>query len=138
MRSFRRKLMLGVSLLVLIFMLLFVVIPYLIAGPPTPLFHVRNHDTGVHELRVEIYDLENNSVLDKTYELSAGEEVYHAKSFRFRVPGFEIVDYTFKFTLDNEFTETYQTNIQPWNTVEVELYSEYAEGQPLSIGEITV
>ena len=138
MRSFRRKLMLGISLLVLIFMLLFVVFPYLIAGPPTPLFHVRNHDVGAHELRVEIYDLENNSVLDKTYEFSAGEEVYHAKPFRFRVPGFEVVDYTFKFTLDNMSTETYQTNIQPWNTVEVELYSEYAEGQPLSIGEITV
>jgi len=130
--------MLGISLLVLIFILLFLVIPYLIAGPPTPLFHVRNHDAGVHELRVEIYDLENNSLLDKTYEISAGEEVYRPKPFRFRVPGFEVVDYTFKFTLDNMSTETYQTNIQPWNTVEVELYSEYAEGQPLSIGEITV
>jgi len=138
MRSFRRKLMLGISLLVLIFMLLFVVIPYLIAGPPTPFFHIRNHDAGAHELRVEIYDLENNSVLDKTYEISAGEEVYHPKPFRFRVPGFEIVDYTFKFTLDNTSTETYHTNIQPWNTVEVELYADYAEGQPLSIGEISV
>ncbi|AKB30519.1 hypothetical protein MSSIT_3800 [Methanosarcina siciliae T4/M] len=38
------------------------------------------------------------------------------------------MDYTFKFTLDNMSAETYQTNIQPWNTVEVELYSEYAEG----------
>jgi hypothetical protein len=138
MRSFRRKLILGISLLVLIFMLLFVVVPYLIVGPPTPLFYVRNHDVGAHELRVEIYDLKNNSVLDKTYKLSAGEEVYHAKPFRFLVPGFEIVDYTFKFTLDNMSAETYQTNIQPWNTVEVELYSEYAESQPLSIGEITV
>ncbi|KKG07500.1 hypothetical protein EO95_14050 [Methanosarcina sp. 1.H.T.1A.1] len=138
MRSFRRKLMLGISLLVLIFMLLFVVVPYLIAGPPTPLFTVRNHDNEGHELRVEIYDSENNSVLDETYELAAGEEVYHPKPFRFRVPGFEIVDYTFKFTLDNMSTETYSTNVQPWNTVEVELYADYAEGQPISIGEISV
>jgi hypothetical protein len=138
MRSFRRKLMLGISLLVLISMSLFVVVPYLIAGPPTPLFSVRNHDVGVHEIRVEIYDSENNSVLDKTYELSAGEEVYHAKPFKFSVPGLEIVDYTFKFTLDNRLTETYRTNVQPWNTVEVELYADYAEGQPLLVGETTV
>ncbi|MDY9928096.1 hypothetical protein [Methanosarcina sp.] len=130
--------MLGISFLVMIFMLLFVVVPYLIAGPPTSLFHVQNHDVGVHELRIEIYDSKNSSVLDETYKLSAGEEVYHAKPFRFRVPGFEIVDYTFKFTLDNRITETYSTNIQPWNTIEVELYANYVEGQPLLIGETTV
>ncbi|WP_235283720.1 hypothetical protein [Methanosarcina sp. 2.H.T.1A.3] len=130
--------MLGISLLVLIFMLLFMVVPYLIAGPPTPLFSIRNHDVGVHELRVEVYDSKNSSMLDETYKLSAGEEVYHPKPFRFRVPGFEIVDYTFKFTLDNMSTEIYSTNVQPWNTVEVELYADYAEGRPLSIGEITV
>ncbi|HII80347.1 MAG TPA: hypothetical protein HA261_08135 [Methanosarcina sp.] len=138
MRSFRRSLMLGISLLLLVLMSLFVVVPYLIVGPPTPLFSVRNHDVGVHELRVEIHDSKNNSVLDKTYELSAGEEVYHPKPFRFLIPGFEMADYTFKFTLDNRFTETYSTNIQPWNTVEVELYSDYAEGRPIFIGEITV
>lgn len=138
MRSFRRSLMLWISFLVLILVSLFVVVPYLIAGPPTPLFSVRNHEVGVHELRVEIYDSKNNSILDKTYELSAGEEVYHAKPFRFLVPGLEVVDYTFEFTLDNRSTETYSTNIQPWNTVEVELYADYAEGQPLLIGETTV
>lgn len=130
--------MLGISLLLLVLMLLFVVVPYLIVGPPTPLFSVRNHDIGVHELRVEIYDSKNNSVFDKTYELLAEDEVYHPKPFRFLVPGFEITDYTFKFTLDNSFMETYSTNIQPWNTVEVDLYSDYAEGQPISVGEITV
>lgn len=138
MRSFRRTLMLGVSLLVLIFMSLFVVVPYLIVGPPTPLFHVQNHDVEVHELRVEIYDSKNNSVLDKAYELSGGEEVYYTKPFRVLVPGFEIADYTFKFTLDNRLMETYNTSIQPWNTVEVELYSDYAEGRPISIEEMTV
>lgn len=131
--------MLWISFLVLILVSLFVAVPYLIAGPPTPLFSVRNHDAEVHELRVEIYDSKNNhSILDKTYELSAGEEVYHAKPFRFRVPGLEIVDYTFKFTLDNRSMETYSTNVQPWNTVEVELYADYAEGHPLLIGETTV
>ncbi|HOW14157.1 hypothetical protein [Methanosarcina sp.] len=130
--------MLWIFFLVLILVSLFVVVPYIIAGPPTPLFSVRNHDVEVHELRVEIYDSKNNSILDKTYELSAGEEVYHAKPFRFLVPGLEVVDYTFGFTLDNRSTETYNTNVQPWNTVEVELYADYAEGQPLLIGETTV
>ncbi|MDM7918992.1 MAG: hypothetical protein QUS12_07495 [Methanosarcina sp.] len=138
MRSSRRSLMLWIFFLVLILVSLFVVVPYIIAGPPTPLFSVRNHDVEVHELRVEIYDSKNNSILDKTYELSAGEEVYHAKPFRFLVPGLEVVDYTFGFTLDNRSTETYNTNVQPWNTVEVELYADYAEGQPLLIGETTV
>jgi len=138
MRSSRRSLMLWIFFLVLILVSLFVVVPYIIAGPPTPLFSVRNHDVEVHELRVEIYDSKNNSILDKTYELSAGEEVYHAKPFRFLVPGLEVVDYTFGFTLDNRSTETYNTNVQPWNTVEVELYADYAEGQPLLIEETTV
>lgn len=121
MRSFRKGLMLGISLLVLIFMLLFVVVPYLIAGPPTPLFTARNHDNEGHELRVEVFGSENNSVLDKTYELAAGEDISHPKHFRFRVQGFEIVDYTFKFTLDGRLTETYSMNVQPWYTIEVEL-----------------
>jgi len=138
MRIFRKSLMIGIFLLVLMLMLLFISIPYFIAGSPTPLFSIRNHDVGVHELRVEVFDSKNNSVLDKTYELSAGEEFYHAKPFKFLVPGFETGDYTFKFTLDNRLTETYSTNIQPWNTVEVELYADYAEGQPLLIGETTV
>jgi len=106
--------------------------------PPTPLFTARNHDTEVHELRVEVFDSENNSVLDETYELAPDERISHPKSFRFRVPGFEIMDYTFKFTLDGRITETYSTSVRPWNTVEVELYADYAEGRPLSVGEITV
>jgi hypothetical protein len=41
-------------------------VPYLIAEPPTPLFTIRNHDSEGHELRVEVFDSENNSVLDET------------------------------------------------------------------------
>ncbi|MCQ1535067.1 hypothetical protein FTO70_05065 [Methanosarcina sp. KYL-1] len=138
MTGLNRKILIGSAVLVILFVLLFVALPYLIAGPPTPLFTARNHDTEVHELRVEVFDSENNSVLDETYELAPDERISHPKPFRFRVPGFEIVDYTFKFTLDGMITETYSTNIQPWNTVEVELYADYAEGRSLSIGEITV
>ncbi len=138
MRSFRRNLMIGISSLVLLFLLLFVAIPYFIAGPPTPLFTARNHDSEGHELRVEVFDSENNSVLDETYELTPDERISHPKPFRFRVPGFEIVDYTFKFTLDGRLTETYSTSVRPWNTVEVELYADYAESRSLSVGEITV
>lgn len=138
MRSFRRSLMLWISLLVLILVSLFIVVPYILVGPPTPLFYVRNHDVGVHELRVEVCDSKNNSILDKTYELSAGEEIYYAKPFRFLVPEFEGEGYTFEFTLDNSFKGTHSTNIQPWNTVHVELYSDYEEGQPLLVGEMTV
>ncbi len=138
MKSPKRKILIGSAVLVILFVVLFVAIPYFIAGPPTPLFTARNHDSEVHELRVEVFDSGNNSVLDETYELAPDERISHPKSFRFRVPGFEIVDYTFKFTLDCRFTETYSTSVRPWNTVEVELYAAYAEGRPLSVGEITV
>jgi len=125
-RNFRRSLMLGISLLVLILMSLFVVVPYLLVGPPTPIFSVRNHDAGVHELRVEIFNSKNNSVFDEIYELSAGEEIYRAKPFRFLFPGFEGEDYTFKFTLDNSLKEIYSTNIRPgtllmWNSTPIML-----------------
>lgn len=138
MKNLRNNVLIGSAVLVLLLTVLFIAIPYFLAGPPTPLYTVRNHDVETHELRVEVFDSENNSVLDETYELAPGQRISRSKSFRFRVPGFEIVDYRFKFTLDGQFEETYSTNIQPWNTVEVELYSEYAEGRPLSIGEITV
>lgn len=138
MKSLKGKILIGSAVLVILFVVLFVAIPYFIAGPPTPLFTARNHDSEVHELRVGVFDSGNNSVLDETYELTPDERISHPKSFRFRVPGFEIVDYTFKFTLDGRFTETYSTSVRPWNTVEVELYADYAEGRPLSVGEITV
>lgn len=138
MVSLRRKLATVISILALILILLPVITPYIIAGPPTPFFSIRNHDDKGHELRVEIYDSKNNSVFNETYELSVGEEVYYPKPFRFLVPISEAANYEFKFILDNNLTKTYTTNIQPWNTVEAELYSDYEEDKVLSIGEITV
>jgi len=52
MKSFKKSLLIGISLLAFILMLLFIAIPYLIAGPPTSLFSIRNHDIEIHELRV--------------------------------------------------------------------------------------
>jgi hypothetical protein len=135
MRYFRKILVISSSFLILVLFLLFVVVPYVLAGPPTPLFISRNYDTGEHELRVEVFDSKNNSVLEDVYRLSVGEEISQVKPVKFLVPGFEVWDCTLTFTLDDTFVETYHTNIQPWNTVEVEIYS---EGQPLSVGESTV
>lgn len=134
MKSFRKNLV-TITFFIAGLLFLFVSLPYVIAGPPTPLFTVQNKDIGNHELRVEIFDSENNLVIERTYELSEGQRISENKPFRFFVPGFEIVDYIFKFTLDKSFERTYCTNMQPWNTVEIDISS---DGQLLSIGEITV
>jgi len=142
MKNLKRKALIGASILVLLLSVLFVVRfitnPYYIVGLPTPLFYIRNMDEGAHELRVEVFDSENNSVLNETYELAPGEKISYPKPFRSREMGVEMVDYTFKFTLDGRFTEKYSTKVDSWGTVEVELYADYSEGQPLSIVETAV
>ena len=142
MENLKRKALIGASILVLLlsvfFVVRFITNPYYIVGPPTPLFYIRNMDEGAHELRVEVFDSENNSVLNETYALAPGEEISYLKPFKSREMGGEMVNYTFKFTLDGRFTETYSTKVGPWTSVDVELYADYAEGQPLSIVETAV
>lgn len=142
MENLKRKVLIGASILVLLlsvfFAVRFITNPYYIVGPPTPLFYIRNMDDGVHELRVEVFDSDNNSVLDETYELAPGEEISYPKPFRSRETGSDMVDSTFKFTLDGRFTETYSTKVGPWTSVEVALYADYVEDQPLSIVETVV
>jgi len=69
MKNLKRKALIGASILVLLLSVLFVVRfitnPYYIVGLPTPLFYIRNMDEGAHELRVEVFDSENNSVFNK-------------------------------------------------------------------------
>lgn len=42
-----------------------------------------------------------------------------------------------KATLDGNITETHRTDLQLWNTFDIDLYSKYRES-PLSIGEVCV
>ncbi|WP_440953833.1 hypothetical protein ACSAZK_08980 [Methanosarcina sp. Mfa9] len=137
MKNLKRKALIGSFVLILLLAVSFIVTPYLLVGPPSPLIYAHNLDEGTHELRVEVFDSENNSVLDETYELAPDETMGLPKPLRSLIPGLGM-DCTFKFTLDGRFTRTHSTNVQPWNTVEVRLYADYAEGWPLSIGESTV
>ena len=134
MKNHKKITLTGAFILVLLLAVLFIVGPYLIVGPPSPLFTAINHETEVHELRVEVFDSGNDSVLDETYELTPLKRISQPKPLRFLVPpGIGDEDYTFKVTLEDGFTETYSTKVSTWSNVEIVVYGE--EDHPISISE---
>ncbi|HII02980.1 TPA: hypothetical protein HA351_15450 [Methanosarcinaceae archaeon] len=134
MKNRKKIALIGAFILLLLLAVLFIVGPYLIVGPPSPLFTAINYETEVHDIRVEVFDSGNDSVLDETYELTPLKRISHPKPFRFLVPpGIGDEDYTFKVTLEDGFTETYSTKVSTWTNVEIVVYGE--EDQPISISE---
>ena len=115
----RKKLIIGIIILiaaVLIAKEIFDYLPYFIGGAPLPLFYISNHDTKNHSVNVHIYDSNNRSVFDKTYEL--GDSRSEAYSAEYPEKGWKDVHekerlfpkgtYTFIVTTDNNFIKTQQ------------------------------
>jgi hypothetical protein len=72
--------------------------------PVQNLDSVKNQDFGVHELRIEIHDSKIVSYSKDIQAFSRRRDL-PCHLFRFFILGFEVVDYTFKFTFDNGSTE---------------------------------
>jgi len=117
----RNKILIGIGLVALVVAGFYVIFPFLIVGPPLPLYYIKNEDVNNHTVVVEIFDYHNESILKEIYKLSPKESVTYPKPFLMVLTRSE-EEYRFKITLDSEVTETYETEIYPWLMVAIHLY----------------
>lgn len=115
----RKKLIIGIVVLiaaVLIAKEIIDYLPYFIGGAPLPVFGISNFDTKNHSVKVQIFDSNNISLFDKTYEL--GDSRSEQFTAQYPEKGWKDVHekerlfpkglYIFIVTMDNNFIMTQQ------------------------------
>jgi len=113
-------------------------------GSGTPdFFIIYNEDSNnSHEVAIEIFNSDNESIVKELYILNQSERIKHPKTPMMKTPYSRL--YTFKVVLDNETADIRSIRMDPWATLIIELYrtsKDYGtEGQiiPLDISVITV
>ena len=145
----KKKKMIIAGSIVLVMLMLMVIAPYIskilpfyIMGQPTLLFHVYNHDANnSHEVVVEIINPDNESVFKELYYLDPNDGAGSPKLPMMEDP--KIMEkYTFKVVLDNDTMKLRNTMIDPWTTVDIDLYQNSHENPgeivPLEISVIMI
>ena len=121
-------------------------------GSGTPdSFVIYNEDSNnSHEVAIEIFNSDNESIIKELFILNQSERIRHPKLPIMTTPYSRL--YTVKVVLDNETTDIRSIRMDPWATLIIELYgtsTDYdAAGQiipetagriiPLEISVITV
>lgn len=123
------------SIIMLIGICLFAM-PFILGGAPTSLFFIHNNDSNEHEVVVEIFDSNNESIFEQAYELAPEAEIWESKPtwmlLQLFIPSGNKKECTFKATLDDDITEIRHIQLQPWVTAHIILYEDNAE-TPLSV-----
>ena len=115
----RKKLIIGIIILIAAVLIIKEIIdylPYFIGGAPLSVFGISNFDTKNHSVNVQIFDSNNRSLFDKTYEL--GDSRSEAFTVQYPQNGWKDVHekerlfpkgtYTFIVTMDNNINMTQQ------------------------------
>lgn len=115
----RKKLIIGIIILIAAVLIVKEIIdylPYFIGGAPLPVFGISNFDSKNHSVNVQIFDSNNISLFDKTYEL--GDSQSEAYTVQYPENGWKDVHekerlfptgtYTFIVTMDNNISKTQQ------------------------------
>jgi len=134
------KIFLGIGAVLVIAIGFFVIFPYLLVGPPLPLLSIENKDiNNEHEVVVEIFNSNNQSIFKKTVLLSPNEEISYPKPLWLKLP-WTRGEYTFKITMDDTYRLPFMTEIYPWVEIHIILYSKDRKGQisPLTIVHVMV
>ena len=118
-----KKLIIGIIILiaaVLIFKEIIDYLPYFIGGAPLPVLYISNHDSKNHSVNVQIFDSNNKSIFNKTYEL--GDSISEAYSAEYPEKGWKDVHekerlfpkgtYSFIVKMDNNFIKTQQIQME--------------------------
>jgi len=93
-------------------------------GPAASFFVIKNHDMESHEVTVEVFDKNNNSVINETHTLERKSDLVKRRPFGVRLRGGN-VEYTFKVTMDKQITNTTKVEIPDRKTtVVIYLYAE--------------
>lgn len=107
---------------------------YWIVGEARPLFIIYNMDFNSHEVDIEIFNSDNESIFKELYFLNQSELKEYPKP-QTMTTSREYHTYTFKVTLDNETTKIDTADIDPWTTQEIYLYAKSTDGDE-TFGEI--
>ena len=115
----RKKLIISIIILIAAVLIVKEIIdylPYFIGGAPLSVFGISNFDSKNHSVNVQIFDSNNSSVFDKTYEL--GDSKSEAYTVQYPENGWKDVHekerlfpkgtYTFIVTMDTNVSKTQQ------------------------------
>ncbi len=115
----RKKLIIGIIILIAAVLIVKEIIdylPYFIGGAPLSVFGISNFDSKNHSVNVQIFDSNNRSLFDKTYEL--GDSQSEAYTVQYPENGWKDVHekerlfpkgtYTFIVTMDTNVSKTQQ------------------------------
>lgn len=128
------------GIVVLVAICFYVIFPFVLVGPPSPLYRINNEDVNSHKVVIEVFDPNNRSILKEIHDLSPKEIIEYQKpsSLKFTRPE---GDYTFKVILDGEITETFETEVYPHSMVDIRLYYEDSNSReviPIDVREVVV
>jgi hypothetical protein len=136
----RKKLYIFLAI-VSVIAIIFIALPFLLAGYPVPFFFINNYDTIEHDVAVEIFNLNNESLFEQTYKLAPQAGAAEPKStwmvLKMSIPSQEQQEYIFVTTLDNNTTDIRKVKLGIWSSVGIRLDWNDAEG-PLCIGIRTI
>lgn len=135
-----RALLIIVSIVALI-AIGFIAMPFVFIGAPSLLFSIYNNDSNEHKVVIEIFDSNNESVFEQTYELAPEASISQPKPtwllLELSIPSGDTKEYTFKTILNNNVTDTRQIGLQVWSMADIVLYENGTE-TPLSVYEMVV
>ena len=98
-------------------------LPFYIMGQSTPLFIINNKDVNnSHEVVIEIFNSDNESIFKELYNLNQNERVEYPKPPMMKNPKI-VEEYTIKAVLDNDTMKLRRMKIDPWTTPVIDLYS---------------
>lgn len=127
--------------IIILISICFITLPFVFFGAPLPLFTITNTDINEHDVLIEIFDSNNNSVYNNTYGLVPESTVLQSKPswllLQLSFPPGNKEEYLIKITSDDNITKSRQIELELWNTIDVKLYGNDV-GCNISIGVETV
>lgn len=120
--------------LIVIVSFLYISLPFIFMGSPTPIFQIFNDDIKSHEVTVEVFNSDNESIINKTYNLEPGSDFLEDRPLSLWLPQAK-GEYMFKVTMDKQITNTVKIEIpNKYTGVSIRLYSKnYESGENILI-----
>jgi len=124
------KIIVATGVFVFILISCYAAIPFIFMGPPVPLFTVHNHDITNHEVIVEVFNSNNESIIKETYMLDQKDDISRSRPLGLKLP-WSGRKYIFKVTMDGKITETSKMEIPDvYTMVNIRLYKkDYVSGE---------
>ena len=144
----RKSILIIIIIVIVLFLyIFFLVFPLALVGPPCSLYYIDNDDDKTHNITVEIFDEDHVSVFKHNYILSSNESINFKREIRWYLPfpstfiTWNDGVYTFNFTVDKNVSHQITRDINQYESICVDLYSEDHQSSeiiPIRIRIVTV